>query len=200
MSESYIFPVQFETVFEGKDPPEDERTDQLVYWCRRFDELGLAPKVSGNLSFRAERGFIITPTGVELKNVTVDSLVRVLRIEITGERVLMHAEGRAVPSKESMLHSEVYAGRAEVNAVFHTHDLMVLACAGELKLSCTEGEHDPGSPELVAEMRRLLGLGWSADCLALSKPGVVTVGKTIDQAGAVAEKLNRKALYMDRRK
>ena len=73
--------VIFETIFLSKTPPDDERTNQLINWCRRFDELGLVPKAAGNLSFRTQQGFIITATGAMLRHIEKNSLAEVLRVE-----------------------------------------------------------------------------------------------------------------------
>ena len=63
-----------------------------------------------------------------------------------------------IPSKESLLHSEIYNLRAEINAVFHAHDPLMLELANELKIPCTEREQPRGSYELVKEANSLLAL------------------------------------------
>ena len=69
--------VQVETVFLTEEPPEDDRIDRLIYWGKRFHDLGLAQKSAGNLSFRTKDGFIITGTGVELEAIKREKLVEV---------------------------------------------------------------------------------------------------------------------------
>jgi len=183
--------VRFETVFLGKNPPTDERTNQLIYWAKRFDKLGLAPKSAGNLSFRTKKGFIITATGVELRATEKENLVEVVKVEIDKDQILVYAKGRVVPSKESVLHSGIYDLRPEINAVFHTHDELVLEFTDELKLPCTEGEQPRGSYELAKEVRRLLSLAKNAKYLVLRNHGVIAVGETLEEAGRLAEDMNR---------
>jgi len=197
---SQITGVRFETTFLSKNPPRDERTGQLLYWCQRFDKLGLAPKSAGNLSFRTKQGFIITATGVELRAAEKANLVEVLKVEIQEVQILVYAKGRVVPSKESVLHSEIYDLRPEINAVFHTHDQLVVELADELKLPCTEGEQPRGSYELVKEVQRILRLIEDARYLVLRNHGVIAMGETMAEAGRLAENMNRIARDFAQRK
>jgi ribulose-5-phosphate 4-epimerase/fuculose-1-phosphate aldolase len=191
--------VKFETVFLSKNPPDDNRTDQLIYWCRRFDKLGLAPKSAGNLSFRTKEGFIITATGVELRAVEKDNLVEVQKVEMKEGRILVHVKGKVVPSKESVLHRGVYDLRPEINAVFHTHDQLVLESTDKLKLPCTEGEQPRGSYELAKEVQRILGLSTGARYLVLRNHGVVSMGESMEEAGRLAEDMNKMAQNISRK-
>ena len=197
---SQITGVRFETTFLSKNPPRDERTGQLLYWCQRFDKLGLAPKSAGNLSFRTKQGFIITATGVELRAAEKANLVEVLKVEIQEVQILVYAKGRVVPSKESVLHSEIYNLRPEINAVFHTHDQLVVELADELKLPCTEGEQPRGSYELVKEVERMLCLMEDVRYLVLRNHGVIAMGETMAEAGRLAENMNRIARDFAQRK
>ena len=191
--------VRFETVFLSKNPPDDNRTDQLIYWCWRFDKLGLAPKSAGNLSFRTKEGFIITATGIELREAEKDNLVEVQKVEMKEGRILVHVKGKVVPSKESVLHWGVYDLRPEINAVFHTHDQSALEFVDKLKLPCTEGEQPRGSYELAKEVQRILGFSTGAKYLVLRNHGVVSIGKTMEEAGRLAEDMNKLAQNIARK-
>ena len=192
--------VRFETAFLSKSPPRDERMGQLVYWCQRFDKLGLAPRSAGNLSFRKKQGFIITATGLELRAVKKGNLIEVVKVETDNQQTLVYAKGRVVPSKESVLHSGIYELRPEINAVFHTHDQLVVELADELKLPCTEGEQPRGSYELVKEVQRMLCLMEDARYLVLRNHGVIAMGETMETAGSLAEDMNRMARDFAQRK
>jgi len=192
--------VRFETLYLSKSPPCDERIDQLVYWCRRFDKLGLAPRSAGNLSFRTKQGFIITATGLELRAVKEANLVEVVKVETDNKQTIVYVKGRMVPSKESVLHSSIYDLRSEINAVFHTHDQLVVELADELKLPCTEGEQPRGSHELVKEVQRMLRLMKDVRYLVLRNHGVIAMGETMEAAGSLAEDMNRMAQDFAQRK
>jgi len=179
--------IGFETVFLSEEPPEDSRIDRLIDWCQRYHKLGLVPKGTGNLSFRAEKGFVITGSGVNLGGIKREDLVKVSRVEIAGEQVLVYVEGRVAPSKESLLHAEIYNLRAEINAVFHTHSRMRLSWADEMGISLTEKGQLPGSHELVGEVRKLLSLNREVKYFGLRGHGIVSIGETLEEAGRLAE-------------
>lgn len=185
--------VRFETVFSSRNPPEDDRIGQLIYWCQRFDKLGLAPRSAGNLSFRTEKGFIITATGVTLRDAAKENLAEVLKVEMDEVQMVVYAKGKVVPSKESVLHSGIYHSRPEINAVFHIHDQLVVELADELNLPCTEGEQPRGSYKLAKEVNRLLGLTRDARYLVLENHGVISIGETLDEAGRLVEDINKMA-------
>ena len=192
--------VRFETVFVSKSPPDEDRVNELIYWSRRFDELGLAPKSAGNLSFRTKNGFIITATGVALKAAERENLVEVLKVETGKEQIVVNVRGKEVPSKESILHSGIYGLRPEINAVFHIHDLLVVELADELKILCTEGEQPRGSYELVTEVNRLLRLTPDANYIVLRNHGVISMGETLEEAGKLAEDMNKAAQNVAQKK
>ncbi len=190
----------FKTVFLSKVPPDDDRIDQLIKWCRRFDRLGLTPESAGNLSFRTKKGFIITATEVELRTAKKGNLVEVLKVDIENGQIIVYAKGELVPSRESILHSGVYDLRPEINAVFHTHDQQVLEYADKLKLPCTEVEQPPGSYELAKEVQRMLELRKDAAYLVLRNHGVIALGRTMAEAGKLTEDMNRMARRMAQNK
>jgi ribulose-5-phosphate 4-epimerase/fuculose-1-phosphate aldolase len=183
--------VRFDVVFCGYSPPEDERNGELIDWCRRLDRLGLAPESAGNLSFRTGAGFIITASGIELKAVKKGDLVEVLKVGTGGGGMKVYARGRVAPSKESVLHSVIYRLRTGINAVFHTHDRLVLEYAGKLKLPCTEGDQPRGSYELAREAERVLSLNRDARYLVLRDHGFIALGETMAGAGRLAEEINQ---------
>ncbi len=192
--------VRFETVFLDKDAPDDDVIEQLIYWCKRFDKLNLAPKSAGNLSVRTKKGFIITATGVALGAAERDNLVEVVEVKIKHAKIVMYVKGKVVPSKESVLHSEIYRSRPGINTVFHVHDQLVVGLAGELDLPCTEGEQPRGSYELTTEVQRVLELRRNARYLVLRNHGVIAIGETMAEAGKLAEDMNKLARNLTRRK
>ena len=183
--------VRFGTIYSHNDIPDDERTGLLIQWCRRFDQLGLAPQTTGNLSFRTDRGFIITATGFRLGDIDIDSLVEVAGIEVESEQIMVSVNGGAVPSKESLLHAEIYHLRPGINAVFHIHDQVVIPNADEVGLTSTEGEQNRGSLELVREVNRLLCQVADVRYFVIRGHGIISLGETMEKAGRLVEDVNR---------
>ena len=75
--------------------------------------MGYVGGSEGNVSCRIDNNFIITPTGVSLKDVTEEnlSLVNEKGDTICGPK----------PSRELPFHLEVYMSASEVNYIIHTH-------------------------------------------------------------------------------
>ena len=80
---------------------------------------GLTAGRTGNLSVRVPEGFLATPTGSSLGQLTTDELSLV---DLQG----CHLDGPR-PSKEAFLHAAVYRGRPQDSAVVHTHSTHAVA-------------------------------------------------------------------------
>lgn len=110
----------------------DERSprEQAVEALRRLDRLGLNRGSTGNLSLRCARqgrdGMLITPTGIGAEVLRAADLVWV---GSDGE-----VQGDWQPSSEWHFHRSIYAQRADVQAVVHTHSIHATA------LACLERE------------------------------------------------------------
>ncbi len=83
--------------------------------------------------------------------------------------------------------------RPEINAIFHAHDQSALEFADELKIPCTEREQLRGSYELAKEANKLLGLRKDIKYFVLRKHGVISMGETMEEAGRLAEYMNKMA-------
>jgi L-fuculose-phosphate aldolase len=98
--------------------------DQLIKAARRMNALGINQGTSGNVSARVGGGFLITPSGLDYERTRLADIVRV-----GGDG---RAVGRQRPSSEWRIHRDIYAARAEVKAVIHSHAMFAttLACLG----------------------------------------------------------------------
>jgi len=101
---------------------EKELRNELVRIAKKLDQQGLNRGTSGNLSVRYAEGFLITPSGMGAEGLTEEDIVFV--------RMDGAARGRWQPSSEWLFHRDIYAQRAEVGAVAHTHSIAAttLAC------------------------------------------------------------------------
>ena len=178
---------------------EDPLAAELVQWCRIFDRLGLAPDYGrgscGNLSYRTNDGFIITPTGAYFDSLKEDDLVKVIACDFASKKVIV--AGSREPSSESMLHHEIYRRREDVRAVFHGHDDRIVQFARELGIVETPREQPYGSIELVQEVSSILEDRCS---LVLKNHGFITLGKDTKEAGELALKMREAAVRLSRAK
>lgn len=164
---------------------------------RRLGELGLISHSSGNVSLRVGNTILITPTGIPFY------LLRPAQVVALDEEGRVRSFGW--PSSEWRLHVAIFRARPDVRAVVHTHSpwATAVACfARSLPVVHDEGvilfgaeipvaEHaPPGTWELAQNAVAVLGNGRA---VLLSRHGPVTVGRTLDEALLLAEKVEETA-------
>lgn len=93
--------------------------DQIVTIMRRIYAKGMTTISGGNLSIRSQEGIWITPSGIDKGALAREDIVLV---KPDGSYT-----GRHKPSVEIPFHENVYAVRADVNAVLHAHSPALIA-------------------------------------------------------------------------
>lgn len=90
--------------------------------ARAMNASGINRGTAGNVSVRAEGGFIVTPSGMDYARAEPADMVFV---DMQGE-----PEGRRKPSSEWRFHRDIYVARPEAGAIVHTHSPFAtsLAC------------------------------------------------------------------------
>jgi ribulose-5-phosphate 4-epimerase/fuculose-1-phosphate aldolase len=192
MSEIYSG-TKFKTIFKEKKVLNNKKISELTKYCNKFTELGLAPFVdgghAGNLSFRTENGFIITAAGTDLAKTSEEDFVEVINVNNSEVTVI----GTKEPSSETLMHNAIYQKRPDINAIFHGHDKAVMENPQELPI--TEKEQPYGSLELVQEVIKLLNtLNENTNYIIIKNHGILSLGKTMEQAGNLAIETHNKAI------
>ena len=160
---------------------------------QRYDGLGF-----GNISHRLAPGsdaFIIsgTQTG-HLDSMGDESYALVTDCDPARNRLV--AEGAIRPSSEAMTHAVIYRQLPRAQAVIHVHSPKIWRHAAELGLPQTARDVPYGTPEMAAEMERLLAVGmgeWHTISMAGHEDGIITWGETLQAATGELEALFRKA-------
>jgi len=188
--------IRFNSVFVSAEVPRDPLVDELKEWCRRFQLSGLTPEFegnyTGNLSFRAEGGFVITASGLKSKeNLTDDCFVYVKDYDEQGNTV--YIEGKRFPSSEAVMHFLIYRARKDVNAVFHGHSDAIMRNAEKLGVPVTEKECESGTVELAKEAQKTLADG---DFVVLRNHGFVSVGESMQEAGERALEMLKRSMRL----
>lgn len=162
----------------------------VVAAARAMNGLGINQGSSGNVSVRAGKGFLITPTALPYDATTPDDIVA---MDLDGSH-----RGRRRPSSEWRFHRDIYAARPDAGAVVHTHAVhaTALAClrkpiprfhymvalAGGEDIRCapyaTYGTQELSDHALAALMGRKA-------CL-LANHGMIALGADLDAALALA--------------
>jgi len=180
------------------EPSESTLRDQIVSVMRLMDQRGLNRGTSGNVSARYKDGLLVTPSGVIPEELTADSVVFV---GPDGES----PPGAARPSSEWRMHAGLYARRPDAGAVVHCHarHATILACAGKPipplhymvgvsgRAWVPLAPYQPfGSIELADAVADAMEGGLA--CL-MANHGLITVGRTLSRALAVAEEMEEQA-------
>ncbi|MBN2250619.1 MAG: class II aldolase/adducin family protein [Candidatus Altiarchaeota archaeon] len=187
--------VKYRAVPLGKNVPSDLRTDELKKWCTEYYNSGFTPEYeggsAGNLSYRYKGNqFMITGSGITTKSRILDNSIALVD-SCNLEKEIVYYHGARKPSSETMLHYVVYMNRPEINAVFHGHSEKILAKADELGLVQTTKEEKEGTKELANAVLEVLG---QENFIVLKNHGFVSIGKTMQEAGEQAVKVQEKAL------
>lgn len=170
---------------------------QLVNAARALHLGGLNVGTAGNLSLREGEGMLITPSGLDYREMQVDDIVPV---DAGG-----NAEGPRPPSSEWRFHLEIYRQYAEAGAVVHVHSThaTALSCLGRdmpafhYEVVLAGGSDVPcapyatfGSEQLARNVVRALE-GRKA-CL-LANHGMVCHAPALESALALARKIEHLA-------
>jgi len=169
--------------------------EEVLKFSQKMLRDGLVTLTSGNISARDESGYVaITPSGVPYDSMTLKDIVIV---DVHGTVI----DGRLKPSSEMPMHLLILRERPDVNAVVHTHSPYALSFAvvkRQIPIVCMEGlavrgsipvadYAPPGSEDHGWAALKALEAGGLG--VLLQNHGVLTIGKTLAQAYAVARKV-----------
>jgi len=114
---------------------ERELRAQIISYGRRLQDEGLLQGTWGNLAVRFdERYMLCTPSGLDYRLLTPDDIVKV-------ELSTLEYGNQRKPTSEKRLHRDVFAARADVGAVIHTHAKRCgVFAAARQSICCIEGE------------------------------------------------------------
>lgn len=114
---------------------EREIRAQIVSYGKRLQEEGLLQGTWGNLAVRLnDTHMLCTPSGLDYRLLTPDDIVKV-------ELSTLDYGAQRKPTSEKRLHRDIFACRADVGAVIHTHaKLCGVFAAARKTICCIEDE------------------------------------------------------------
>lgn len=169
--------------------------ENLLAITLELAELGLNKGTSGNASIRCVDGFLVTPSGMSIKEMMPDSMVH-MRFDGSFEQIKLNK-----PSSEWRFHRDIFLNRPEVNAIIHTHSMfastlstfrrdmpafhyMIALCGGD-SIRCAPyalfGTQQLSDNAIIALQDRKA-------CL-LSNHGMIAVGETLEKALSIAQEV-----------
>ena len=162
---------------------------QLLKIAQKLIATGLNKGTAGNASVRYENGFLVTPSGMVVEDMTVDSMVQ---MAFDGS----YEQGK-LPSSEWRFHRDILQSRADVNAIVHTHSMFAttLACLHKdippfhYMIAVTGGDTIRCAPYALFGSQALSDNALAAlidrkACL-LANHGMIALGRDLDDALAV---------------
>jgi hypothetical protein len=188
--------IQYQLHYRPGNLPADADYAGLYRWfgrCRRLGLIGQDPALYGgfaygNISVRAVRGFVIsgTQTGGRESLGPLD----LAWVEVfDAERNQLSATGPARPSSEAMTHGQIYQVLPEARAVIHVHSATIWHRARQLGLPSTAADAGYGTPQMAAEVTRLLssgpGIHDGAFVMGGHEDGVAVYASDMDTAGSL---------------
>jgi L-fuculose-phosphate aldolase len=163
---------------------------QVINTAVKMNKLGINQGKSGNVSLRVDEGLLITPTGIPYEETQREQIV-LMKMDGTFD-------GDVLPSSEWRFHRDIYASRADADAIVHTHSAYAttLACmareipAFHYMVAAAGGDNIRCAPYATFGTQALSDHAVAAlrdrkACL-LAQHGMIVIGATAEKALALA--------------
>ena len=164
--------------------------EQLLKTSQKLVDTGLNKGTSGNASIRVGDGFLVTPSGMAVEEMSPDNMVY---MQLDGS-----FEQSKKPSSEWRFHRDILARRIDINAVIHTHSMFAttLACLHKeippfhYMIAVAGGDNIKCAPYALFGSQQLSDNALTAlkdrkACL-LANHGMIALGNDLEDALAVA--------------
>jgi hypothetical protein len=208
--------TKFDLVFTPTAPLPETLLRELNAWRRllwRSRLIGQDPARYGGVGFgnvsrrlpaaSRRRGLRFAISGTQtggLAELDANHYAIVTACDPAHNRV--EAEGPIAPSSESLTHGMLYRIDASVEFIFHVHSPEIWNSRERLRLPATAPDVAYGTPKMAAEMRRLKRVGalMRKRIVAMGghQDGVISFGRTAEQAGVVLIRALARALAISR--
>ena len=164
--------------------------EQLLKTSQKLVDTGLNKGTSGNASIKIGNGFLVTPSGMAVEEMSPDNMVY---MQLDGS-----FEQSKKPSSEWRFHRDILASRIDINAVIHTHSMFAttLACLHKeippfhYMIAVAGGDNIKCAPYALFGSQQLSDNALTAlkdrkACL-LANHGMIALGNDLEDALAVA--------------
>ena len=165
------------------------KRENLLKIAQKLIETGLNKGTAGNASVRCDDGFLVSPSGMAVDEMSAASMVQ---MAFDGS----YEQGK-IPSSEWRFHRDILASRIDVNAIVHTHSMFAttLACLHKdippfhYMIAVVAGDTIRCAPYALFGSQALSDNALAAltdrkACL-LANHGMIALGRDLDDALAV---------------
>lgn len=190
--------IKFQLDFEQGEALDYPQVESIERWRQQLMQLGLIGHDDaryeglgfGNISHRVSlavkpNAFIITGTQTgHLQQ--MDSSHYALVSDCDPRQNWLQAQGPVKPSSEAMTHAVIYQKIPQAEAVVHIHSPDIWSHAQQLGLAVTNPAVEYGTPQMAAEIERLIDDGLPRGhtiSMGGHEDGVITWGESLDIAG-----------------
>ena len=172
--------------------------ENLLAIAQKLIETGLNKGTAGNASVRLKEngsdGFLVTPSGMAVEDMSAASMVQ---MAFDGSYEQSKIQPNIKPSSEWRFHRDILASRTDVNAIVHTHSMFAttLACLHKdippfhYMIAVVGGDTIRCAPYALFGSKALSNNALAAlkdrkACL-LANHGMIALGRDLDDALAV---------------
>jgi L-fuculose-phosphate aldolase len=170
--------------------------EQLLHTSQQLVTQGLNKGTAGNASVRFADGFLVTPSGMAVAEMTPASMVQ-MQFDGSYDKTTS-TDKLNIPSSEWRFHRDILLARPEINAVIHTHSMFAttLACLHKdippfhYMIALAGGDTIRCAPYALFGSQQLsdnalIALTDRKACL-LANHGMIALGRDLDEALNVA--------------
>lgn len=166
----------------------------IIYYSKLCYNNKFVCATDGNISVRTKKNFILTTSANTCKGKVKNS--DIIKVDFKGKRI----QGKRKPSTELKLHLYIYEKRKDVKAIVHTHPKFVTAFASAgfpldkpvlpeiyLKFGAIPLAKyaTPSTDEVPESISKYID---KHNAILLANHGLVTFGKTLEEAYFLTEK------------
>ncbi len=123
-----------------------------------------------------------------LAAIKMDDWVLVTEVRrLSDGEVVVNSIGPYEPSRDSAVHAAVYTARPDATTVFHFHVGSLDVLTKRLGVPATSTYYPAGTYESMEEIERFLSDHHAISYFVLIDHGIVAIGDSIDETGALVE-------------
>jgi ribulose-5-phosphate 4-epimerase/fuculose-1-phosphate aldolase len=161
----------------------------MIQTGNKLHDTGIAPGTDSSITIRTKMGFLSSPAWVTLDAINKETIVEVRGVVFGLNRPSIYAKGAVNPNAETLMHSDIYESRPEINAIIIASEPEIVRNADKLNIPSTGKEQPAGSQELAQEAASFVESNKGVNCFLLKNQGIVILGTTLTEAVKTVEEL-----------